>query len=72
MLNIVGILSALGATMMGVRLAKEAGWRIRAPNPRVWRARVAAIRVTPQRLIRTALWIALTYATAYVAAWAVI
>jgi hypothetical protein len=72
MLNILGILSVLGATIMGVRLAKEAGWRIRASNPRVWLARVAAMRVTPQRLVRTALWIALAYAAACVAGWAMI
>jgi hypothetical protein len=72
MLNILGILSVLGATIMGLRLAKEAGWRIRASNPRVWFARVAAMRVTPQRLVRTALCIALAYATACVAGWAMI
>jgi hypothetical protein len=72
MLDILGILSVLGAAIMGVRLAKEAGWRIHAPDPRVWLVRVAAMRVTPQRLIRAALWIALAYATACVAAWAMI
>jgi hypothetical protein len=30
MLNILGMLSVLGATIMGMHLAKEAGWRIRA------------------------------------------
>ena len=69
MLNILGIFSVLGATFMGLRLAKEAGWPIRGPDPRVWLAGVAAMRVTPQRLIRTAVWIALAYTTVWVAAW---
>jgi hypothetical protein len=55
MLNILGMLSVLGATIMGMHLAKEADWRIRAPDPRDWLVRVAAMRVTPQRLIRAAL-----------------
>ena len=69
---ILGILSVLGAAIVGVRVAREAGWQIHPPGPRVWLARVGALRVTPRRLILAAVCAGFAYTALWVAAQAML